>query len=447
MPKVIFTSRYIKGGRHAANLARYIATRDGVDVARILNPARPATENQRRLISEILRAAPEAKDSFEYEDYAAAPTIGNASEFITSAFENMPELWGGVRNYVDYIARRPGAERSAAGHGLFGGCDDVVLSRVCDEVEKYRGNIWTHVVSLRREDAERLGYDNAAAWRSLVMAKTQIIADAMKIPIDNLVWYGAFHRKESNPHIHLLVWSKNPSEGYLTEPQIEKLRAAFASELYRNELLHIYERKDRARSRVKAFAGERLDEIIAQIQNGAADPAIVETLARLSEKLKSASGKKQYGYLRPEVKRLVDELVARLAADPRISEMYEHWRELTGEVRRFYTNAEAEPVPLADEKTFKSVKNMVIQYALELTSPEAEPEEVPRARDTPPPETTGTSVARIKLGSGVPLLLALARMIRASYQQQQKNFERLADSKLLLKIRRKKQELGQKMDM
>jgi hypothetical protein len=521
MPKIIFTSRYIKGGSHAANLMRYIATRKGVEAVQTLNVLRPATEKQRKLIDEIMRQLPDVKMSFEYADYITAPTIGNASELITSAFETSPELWSDVRGYVDYIAKRPGAERSAvSGHGLFGASDTPQLSQVTDEVANYKGRIWTHVISLRREDAERLGFMNAAAWRTLVASKLNVIADAMRIPLDNLVWYGSFHNKETNPHIHLMVYSKNPKEGYLTEPQIEKMRSAFASDIFKDELLHIYERKDVARVKVKEYANTRMDELIADIQRGGGDPELELLLARLSVKLKQAAGKKQYGYLRPEVKRLVDEVVTHLAADPRIAEMYEHWRELSGEVRRLYTSAEADIVPLTDEPTFKSVKNMVVQFALRFDKPNIavpdvaeeivnEPSDSPRASEhnvyfadkrdnerggergnersderdgernvysardrgdvrggerdnehaahtsaqtaeyarNAPHSSTYAGTHRPQHGSGANLLLALARLLRDDYQQQQRQFEHLADRKLMSKIRRKKQELGQKFGM
>jgi hypothetical protein len=171
-----------------------------------------------------------------------------------------------------------------------------------------------------------------------------------------------------------------------------------------------------------------MDELVRQIQSGSAAHALAAMLTGLSERLKHTSGKIQYGYLRPEVKRLVDEIVAKLAADPNVAEMYEHWRELNGEVRKLYNSKEAEQIPLTDEKTFRSIKNMVIQYALNFNAPE----NVRRER---------------QIKTGTPLLLALARLLRDDYRQQQRTYERFADRKLMRKIRRKQQDLGQKFDM
>jgi hypothetical protein len=324
MPKIIFTSRYLKGGRQSGNLVRYIATREGVEAPTRPDASRPATENQ-------------------------------------------PSLWNGVHNYVEYIARRPGAERAAAsGHGLWnGGAEPLALSRVADEVARHKGPVWTHVASLRREDAERLGCNSADAWRAMVKAQIPVVAEAMKIPLSDLRWYAAFHNTGHHPHIHLMVYSVNPSRGRLTKAGIEKMRAAFAHDVFRHDLLHVYEQKDAARAQVNRFAEERLRTLASQIQSGRADPLLARQFSALSEKLKTVSGKKQYGYLQPEVKRMVDAVAAQLAADPRIAEMYRHWRKLCAEIRNTYTDEVPEPVPLTEEKTFRAVKNMIIRYALD----------------------------------------------------------------------------------
>ena len=380
MSKIIFTSRYIKGGKRGGNMVDYMATRDGIQIPSIINSSRSATENQQRLIAEVLRTVPEAAGLFEHEDYVQSPTIANASAFIGNAFEQHPELWSDVRNYVEYVAKRPGAERSkAAGHGLWNSSEQpIVLSKAIDEVANHKGNIWTHVVSLRREDAERMGYTSAVEWRNLVLEKMPTVADAMKIPKEKLRWYAAYHDKDTNPHIHLLVYSADPTFGYLTEPSIEKMRSAFAGSIYKNDLLHIYERKDLARSQVNQFAEERL-QVLAESLNGA-DFLLADMLARLGSDLKQSKGKKQYGYLKPALKTQVDEIVRQLAADPRIAEMYGHWCELGADVKRIYTGKPDEPPPLEHEKTFRTIKNMVIRQAMEM------PEQVSVPPDFPEPE-------------------------------------------------------------
>ena len=487
MPKIIFTSRYIKGGSHGGNLVSYMATRDGVALPFVINGARPATQNQRRLIDETLRAAPAAAELFEYEDYILSPTVENASAFISTAFEQNPDLWDGVRNYVEYIARRPGAQKSAlAGHGLWNDSDQpIVLARAVDEVANHKGNLWTHVVSLRREDAERMGYTGTEAWRDLVLEQLPAIADAMKIPMENLRWYAAYHDKESNPHIHLLVYSSDPTRGYLTAPGIEKMRSSFARGIYQDEFMHIYQRKDMVRSQLNEFADERLRELAESLGNG--NPEINQMLLALGEQLRHSKGKKQYGYLKPALKAQVDEIVRRLAADPRIDEMYRHWCKLSADVKRIYTSKIDAPPPLEHEKTFKTIKNMVVRQAIEaaeqtqaqdapgatVREPDAMPEMRTDAADIPtqpklseaepdaddahtgngkaPPPTEKQQPTAAPRG-GFPvhgagnLLLHLARIIQQDYEQQRERYEQAVDHKLMAKIRRKKQEQGQKFE-
>ena len=65
---------------------------------------------------------------------------------------------------MDYIANRPRVERIGE-HGLFTDAGKaVVLKQVQEETANHKGPVWTHVISLRREDAARLGYDSAEQW-------------------------------------------------------------------------------------------------------------------------------------------------------------------------------------------------------------------------------------------------------------------------------------------
>lgn len=478
MSKIIFTSRYIKSSRHGGNFVNYIATRDGVEIPKIINGTRPATQNQQKLIDEVVKAVPELAESFEYLDYMSAPTVENASEFITTAFEQNPELWDNVRNYVEYIARRPGAERSvASGHGLWNGNKEPVdLTDVVNEVADHQGNLWTHVVSLRREDAERLGYNSAEVWRELVKSKLPVIAESMKIPLNELHWYGAFHNTSHHPHIHLIVYSQNPSHGFLTEPNISRMRSEFGTAIFEQDLLHIYERKDMVRSQFNQFATERLKELTHSLDNG--NPEIAQMLVSLGEQLQQVKGKKQYGYLKSALKQQVDEIVKLLASDPHIDEMYRHWCELTADVKRIYTSKVDAPPPLEYEKTFRTIKNVIIRQAITMAEMQLNiraPDAVPLFADIPEPEfvesdgvasdmenNTGGSIPPtappIHAGIGYrntsldlshyagTLLRSLARLIQSDYEQQRQQYEHAVDRKLMAKIRRKQQDMGQKFE-
>ena len=245
MARLIVKSPYFKGGsaKPAGGYLRYIATRERVE---ILPDDRPPTKRQTQLIEKLTKDFPDTKTLLEYGDYAAHPTKFNASQFLTLAME---ENWGKVQEidgYAKYIATRPRAERMG-GHGLFGDEDAVDLTAAMAEVNSYTGNIWTHIISLRREDAERLGFDHADAWRALLRAHRNDIAEAMRIPPEDFRWYAAFHDEGGHPHVHMMAWSKKPGQAYLNRDGIRKIKSALTNQIFQQELLHIYENKSQSR--------------------------------------------------------------------------------------------------------------------------------------------------------------------------------------------------------
>ena len=289
------------------------------------------------MISEILKTLPETSDLFEYEDYLNNPTRENASEFISIALENNLDLIGKKKNFVDYIANRPRVEKIGS-HGLF--TDEgvpVVLSKVAEEVSNHPGNVWTNIASLRREDAARLGYDNAKSWQDLLRAQRNVIAENMKIAPENLRWYAAFHNESHHPHIHLIAYSINPKEAYVTKQGIENMRGSLAREIFRQDLMQIYEKQTERRNALNRQSREAMQDIFAQIRSGICENKNIEELiARLAEKLKHTSGKKQYGYLKAPLKEVVNQIVDELAKDERVTELYSSWYEMRNEVLSTY---------------------------------------------------------------------------------------------------------------
>ena len=226
MAKFILTSRFIKNPAfaNAGKLLQYMATRDGIEKLPKGIDNKPATKQQEKLIKSIAKNFPETKKSIEFEDYENEPTKANASEFLSYFEENYADKAENMKGLVRYFAERPGVEKLGS-HGLFSQTDDKInLNEVADEVNNHDGVVWTHVLSLRREDAERLGYNKADAWKKLVRRNVAAIAEAHKIDLDDLQWYAAFHNTGHHPHIHLMVYSKS-GQGYLTNKGIEKLRS------------------------------------------------------------------------------------------------------------------------------------------------------------------------------------------------------------------------------
>lgn len=369
MPRLILKCPYLKGGSentsaHLGNLVNYIATRDGVEKIQVEDKNLSSTIKQEKSIAQIIKEFPNAKNLFEYEDYIGNPTIENASEFIGIAIEQNIDKIGKRKNYVDYIANRPRVEKMGK-HGLFtGGNDSLVLSRIANEVANHKGNIWTPIISLRREDATRLGYYNAESWHNMLSYYAIDIAESLKIKPENFRWYAAFHNEGHHPHVHLICYSTDSKEGYLTKKGIEKMKSGLVKNIFGQELEGIYIEQSKRRDELKHESREVLMQLISEMKNGMVqNNKIEEKLIKLAERLQFTKGKRQYGYLQPQLKGMVDDIVDELSKDERISKAYKLWYEMRNEVLHSYMDNLPEPLPLSQQKEFKSIKNIIIKEA------------------------------------------------------------------------------------
>ena len=372
VPRVIFKCPYIKGGAqraaaHLSNYVRYMATREGAQRIAPGKAQLPATPKQRNMVEQLLRDFPLSRRLFEYEDYLTNPTRGNASEFITRALEDNYDQIAKRENYVSYIASRPRAQRTGA-HALFTGTDDTLaLSQIADTVAHHPGNVWLPIISLRREDAARLGYDDAESWKELLSSFAVDMATAMKIPWEQFRWYAAFHDEAHHPHVHMVCYSADGKSGFLTKDGIAQIKSGLAKQIFRQELHEIYEQQTQQRDALIQESGSIMQQLIEQMQTGTMEnPRIEQLMAELSQRLKSTSGKKQYGYLKAPLKSVVDEIVDELAKDSRVATAYELWYELREEVLKTYKDDLPERLPLSQQKEFKRIKNLVIEEALRL---------------------------------------------------------------------------------
>lgn len=367
MPKLILRCNYLKNSppAHLANYINYIGTRDGVEKVSSTTALLPATVKQKELIADILTKVPDAKRMHEYHDYVQRPTRENASELITQALENNLDIIAKKKNYMDYLANRPGVEIIGT-HGLFSNeGDPIVLSHVAEEVANHTGVIWTNVISLRREDAERLGYDSAAQWQALLRSRVQLLCENYKIDSRNLKWYAAFHNESHHPHVHMVVYSTNPSEGYLTTKGINAMRSAYAHDIFRQDFISIYEKTTEQRDRLKEQAENSLLFLLQQMQKGIChNPRIAEQMQLLSKRLQNTGGKKVYGYLKADVKAIVNTIVDELAKEKCVAECYREWQKCRDEIQHYYKDTDIERIPLSQQKELKSIKNMVIREAV-----------------------------------------------------------------------------------
>ena len=374
LSQIIVTSRYLKSGNQKnktkrRNYTKYIATRETVEVRdqNTIGRNDNAKKNQKELINDLLLDFPEAKRYLEYEDYTANPTVENASELISTIIERSTDVFGNRQNFVGYMAMRPGVQKRGS-HGLFNEKDEpIILDRVANEIANHKGNVWSHVVSLRREDAIRLGYDNSDVWRNLVKRHISDIAKAQRIPICNLKWYAAFHDTTHHPHIHLLVYSTNPKQGFLTTKGIDQIRSAFANDIFHDDLQSIYQEQTLSRDELKTVSKTGFESIVRKIQQGGFDNSQLEELIRkLYIQLQNVKGKKVYGYLPMEIKATVNKIFSELEKDENIRQLYEKWCSLERLKYKTYTQKEAELPELVDNKVFQPVRNMIIRTVLNM---------------------------------------------------------------------------------
>ena len=372
MPRLIFKCPHIKGGTsssasHLGNYVKYMATRDGAERVQWEQDQQPATEQQKKLVAQIVRDFPLSCGMFEYEDYQTSPTQVNASDFITRALEENFDRAAKRKNYIQYIAHRPHAQRIGA-HGLFTSADGpLTLSQVAEAVSSHPGTVWLPIISLRREDAARLGYDNAESWRNLLSSYAMEMAQGLKIPWEDFRWYAAFHNESHHPHIHMVCYSADPTKGFLTKQGIADIKSGLAKEIFRNELTELYRQQTQRRDTLNQDAETVMQELLRRMEDGTADnPRMEELMTHLADRLRFTSGKKQYGYLKAPLKAVVDEIVDELTKDPRVAKAYDLWYQMREEVLRTYRNDLPERLPLSQQKEFKRIKNMVIQEAVRL---------------------------------------------------------------------------------
>jgi len=371
MTKLIFTSRYLKDAKPSQkeNYVHYIGTRKGVEKIDTSKKHLPATVSQKKLVHQLLQDFPATKEMLEYEDYQRKPTIENASEFIFCALEQNLDIAATRKNYVDYLAHRPRVEKIGE-HGLFTDeGEPVVLGQVQNQVADHKGIVWTHVIALRREDAARLGYDSAVQWMALLRSKRAMLCKHMKIDSANLKWYAAFHNESHHPHVHLLVYSVKDGEGYLTKQSIEAMRSELAHDIFRQDFANIYEEQAQSRMDLKERSEVVMKTWIDEIRAGTLKSSEIETsMMQLSKRLQNTGGKKVYGYLKRDVKDLVDHIVDELEKDDRVSALYREWGLWQDEIVKTYRKQTEELPPLSKQPKLKSIKNMVIAEALRLGS-------------------------------------------------------------------------------
>lgn len=370
MARLIVKWRYIKPGnpKQGEHYVGYIATRKGVEIDEDKWKTEPATKEQEKLANRLIKDFPDCKDSFEYREYSETRTKYAATTFIDKAIEENADRIDRKENYIGYIAMRPRVEKSGS-HGLFSFSDEhIYLSKVAKEVGGHDGIVWTTVISLKREDAARLGYDNMSAWKTLLRSKSQDLSAAMGIPVTDMKWYAAYHNESGHPHVHLVSYSTG-KEPYMTRKGLEKLKAAYAHEIFKNDLYETYEKQTEYRDMLRAESKEKISEIVRRINDKRYDNETLELMLKtLAEKLQKHKGKKVYGYLPKNIKNLVNGVVDEIMKDENLQQLYDLWYEQRENVLKTYRDNLPARLPLSANEEFKSVRNAVIAEALKVLS-------------------------------------------------------------------------------
>ncbi len=367
MAKIIVSSRFIKNpsAQNAGKLIRYMGTREGVEKLSKGVDNAVATQQQFTLINRITKRFPDTKKYVEYDDFMMKPSKVNANEFIDAVVERDADRTDELKSLVSYIAERPGVEKLGS-HGLFSATDDAInLDDVANKVSAHEGVVWTHVVSLRREDAERLGFNNAQAWKDCVRRNVNELAETHKMNVSDMEWYAAFHNTTHHPHIHLIVLSKT-GQGYLTKKGMEKMRSTFGNDIFRNEQLKLFKEQTGVRDELKAEMKEVLEGI--SCRRFPITDETAELIKQLQNELANCKGKKVYGYLPKNVKNTVDNLLRHIVNENLpLQYMYEKWNEVNRLKLSLYHNSENTPdIPIETNKEFKSLKNMLIKAIADM---------------------------------------------------------------------------------
>ena len=370
MPKIIVTSTFRKGGGAGkkggvGGLLKYMGTREGVEKLPLPQAQSPVTKQQQRLIETVLKKIPDAIQYPEYQDFLKDGTKGAANAFLNAVLKQEEEAEK-IGRLVTYMAERPGVVKLGK-HGLFSQADDPIdLDKATEEVNNHKGYIWTHIVSLHWEDAERLGYNNAEAWKSLVRRNVTTIAEAHRIPLSDLQWYATFHDTGHHPHIHLMVYSKG-KEGYLSKQSIDSLRSCFGNDIFQQEQHHLFQLQTGLREDIKEKSEQKIRDLITQAEAESTPTEQLQFLfVKLRKQLDQHKGKKVYGYLPKQIKATINEIVAHLSTEPAIEELYKEWNKVNREKLSLYYENKGPTVPLVDNKEFRSIKNMIIRAVMEM---------------------------------------------------------------------------------
>ncbi len=460
MARFILKWRYYKSSsKRNSRYVKYIATRDGVEKCDDSWRYEVASSAQKKLINSLVKDFPDSKNTMEYQDYISKQTKGLANEYINRTLEEYFDLIDDKENYIGYIANRPRVEKQGA-HGLFSADDKPIdLKNVTEEIANHNGVVFTNILSLRREDADNLGYNCAAKWKDLINRNALTIAKTMNVSPQNLRWYAAFHNEKHHPHVHLVTYAVG-QKPYMTEEGLDLLKRTLAKDIFADENINIYMEQTNVRNELKAEAKKLIDDIVNSINDGEYSNTIVnDLLVQLTKELDKYSGRMMYGYLPKRAKNLIDGIVDEMSKDEKIQSLYDLWYKHRETIIYNYRDDMPSRISLSANKEFKSIRNSVLQEALRLKDLEQYPftEDLVEKIYIPPNADLPSLPKRYNLNrnnqinttnialASTKIFARLTQAFRNDFDYEDKQITPSVDKKLAQEINEKKQAQGLKM--
>lgn len=346
----------------------------------------PVSTAQRLLIEQTLEAMPSLEKEYNYQDLIANPTMYHASIFITEAFEKLTENDLSNEIYLNYISHRPGVQMNeetgemslgdiSKRHGLFDDTGSADINKIRQELSLHKGNVWRDIISIRRSDAEALGYDDQLAWRQLLNSHMPQLAEQMKIPAKDFRWCAAFHDESYHPHVHIMCWDAKGKNGFKDKEAIKTFKSALANDIFSNEMYLHKELKSIYRKDLEENFENKVDDILTSktklVTDGLTD-YVKESLIELSKELND-TGKKVYAYQSPEAKAITDDIVGKFLTDRNVKPLLIKYLKSSKELSAFYrldtdnfVKEELEKMLHPKKNDRKVLQNIIIKTAYEI---------------------------------------------------------------------------------
>ena len=220
------------------------------------------------------------------------------------------------KNYTNYLANSEYAIKNEnTNHGLFGKVKEFSDIRNMESIEEISQHItkladkkvpiYRGLISLNEYDASRLGYLEQEKWQELLESKLPSIAKKLNVKYEDLQYVGAVHLEEGHPHFQFMIWSKarEKSNYYIKYQLKNKLRLEFTNEVFKEDLLPIYQEKDLAKKNIIAE-----NEIINRLKQVSKDPDFINSIMKYERDSKQNRIMKQI-FKNEDLKRIIDAIL------------------------------------------------------------------------------------------------------------------------------------------